>query len=109
MTSPSPKLTPKFDIEFKVPCRVAVQDVTIQSNESWTLFVIKVSEVMGCLHNMMPSLSYISSWKPAQGKPVPKILDGLETLAKLIKDITTQLCEVEVHEPKPKYEVEVTK
>jgi len=37
-------------------------------------------------HNMMPSLGYIPSWKPAQGKPVPKILDGLETLAKLIKE-----------------------
>ena len=65
---------------------MAVHDVTIQSNESWTLFVIKVSEVMGCSHNTMPLLGYIPSWKPARGKPVPKILDGLETLAKLIKE-----------------------
>jgi len=41
---------------------------------------------MGCSHNMMPLLGYIPSWKPAWGKPVPEILDGPETLAKLIKE-----------------------
>jgi hypothetical protein len=46
---PSPKAVPIFDIEFEVPCSVAVQDVALQSNDTWTLFVMKVSEVMGCL------------------------------------------------------------
>jgi hypothetical protein len=83
---PSPKALPTFDIEFEVPCGVAVRDVTLHSSNTWTLFVMKVSEVMGCSHNALPPLGYIPSWKPAKAKASPKILDGPETFAKLVKE-----------------------
>jgi hypothetical protein len=83
---PSPKVLPTFNIEFEVLCSIAVQDVALQSNDTWTLFVMKVSEVMGCLHNTLLPLGYIPSWKPAKAKASPKILDGPETFAKLVKE-----------------------
>ena len=33
---PSFKALPTFDIEFKVPCGVAVQDVAFRSSDTWT-------------------------------------------------------------------------
>jgi hypothetical protein len=84
---PSAKTGPVFDIEFKVPCGVASQDMTILLSVNWTLFVLKVSEVMGCSHSTVPSLGYIPSWKMTKGKPTPKILDGPEAFTKLIKEI----------------------
>jgi hypothetical protein len=90
---PSPKALPTFDIEFEVPCGVAVQDVTLHSSNTWTLFVMKVSEVMGCSHNALPPLGYIPSWKPAKAKASPKILDGPETFAKLVKEAQEMIAE----------------
>ena len=41
----------------------------------------------------MPLLGYIPSWKPAKAKASPKILDGLETFAKLIKEAQEMIAE----------------
>jgi hypothetical protein len=60
---------------------------------TWTLFVTKISEVMGCSYNALPSLGYIPSWKPAKAKASPKILDGPETLAKLVKEAREMIAE----------------
>lgn len=54
---------------------------------------MKISEVMGCSHNALPPLGYIPSWKPAKAKASPKILDGLETLTKLIKEAREMIAE----------------
>lgn len=83
---PSPKALPIFDIKFEVPCGVAVQDVTLHSSDTWTLFVMKVSKVMGCLHIALLPLGYTPSWKPAKAKASPKVLDGPETFVKLLKE-----------------------
>ena len=90
---PSFKALPTFDIEFEVPCGVAVRDVTLRSSDTWTRFVMKISEVMGCSHNALPSLGYVPSWKPAKAKTTPKILDGPEALAKLVKEARDMIAE----------------
>ena len=41
---------------------------------------------MGCSHNALPPLGYIPSWKPVKTKSSPKILDGVETFTKLVKE-----------------------
>jgi hypothetical protein len=46
---------------------------------------MKVSEVIGCLHNALPVLGYIPSWKLPKAKASPKIFDRPETFMKLVK------------------------
>ncbi len=54
---------------------------------------MKVSKVMGCSHNALPPLGYVPSWKPAKAKTSPKILDGPEKFAKLVKEAREMIAE----------------
>jgi hypothetical protein len=48
---------------------------------------------MGCSHNALPPLGYVTSWKPAKAKASPKILDGPEALTKLVKEAREMIAE----------------
>jgi hypothetical protein len=78
---------PAIDIEFDVPCGVATRSTTVSSDITWATFVLRISIVMGCSHVALPPLGYTTSWETkARNKLVPKILDGSESFAKLVKE-----------------------